>query len=294
MPFRLALSGLNAASTDLSVTANNVANVATTGFKGSRAEFADLFATSQQGVSSTAVGNGVRVANIAQQFTQGNIDFTDNSLDLAVSGSGFFIVSDAGALNYTRAGAFQVDRSGFIVNSQGQRLQAYPPLQNGGFNTGGLSDIALVTSESAPQATTAVDVTLNLPANATQTVTTPVNPADPTSYTNVTLLTVYDSLGAAHTASLYFMKGALPNEWTTQLYVDGTAVDTPQPLNYSDMGTLTTPAGGQYTFLPYPPANGRCWSDHDVRLQQQHPVRQRVQCQCNYPGWVHNRASDRH
>src|SRR5688572_20266352 len=256
MPFRLALSGLNAASTDLSVTANNVANVATTGFKGSRAEFADLFATSQQGVSSTAVGNGVRVANIAQQFTQGNIDFTDNSLDLAVSGSGFFIVSDAGALNYTRAGAFSVDRNGFIVNSQGQRLQAYPPLQTGGFNTGGLSDIALVTSESAPQATSAVNVTLNLPADATQPATTPLNPADPTSYTNATSLTVYDSLGAAHTATLYFIKGALDNEWSTQLYVDGAAVGTPQAMTYSNTGTLTTPAGGQITFPAYTPATG--------------------------------------
>src|SRR5688572_20468117 len=150
MPFRLALSGLNAASTDLSVTANNVANVATAGFKGSRAEFADLFATSQQGVSATATGNGVRVSNVAQQFTQGNIDFTDNSLDLAISGQGFFMMSDNGALAYSRAGAFQVDRDGFVVNAKQQRLQVYPPLANGGFNTGGLSDLNLTTGESAP------------------------------------------------------------------------------------------------------------------------------------------------
>src|ERR1700741_1514804 len=98
MPFRLALSGLNAAQTDLSVTANNVANVGTTGFKQSRAEFADLFATSQQGVASTATGNGVRVSEIAQQFAQGNIDFTDSSLDLAIWGNGFFAMSDGGAV----------------------------------------------------------------------------------------------------------------------------------------------------------------------------------------------------
>ena len=90
MPFRLALSGLNAAQADLSVTANNIANTATNGFKGSRAEFAELFSVSPQGVSSVAIGNGVRVSNVAQQFTQGNIDFTDNSLDLAISGEGFF------------------------------------------------------------------------------------------------------------------------------------------------------------------------------------------------------------
>ncbi len=104
MPFRIALSGLNAAQTDLSVTANNIANTSTNGFKGSRAEFADLFAVSLQGVSSNATGNGVRVAAVAQQFAQGNVEFTDSNLDLAVSGSGMFIVNDGGALAYTRAG----------------------------------------------------------------------------------------------------------------------------------------------------------------------------------------------
>jgi flagellar hook protein FlgE len=256
MPFRLALSGLNAASSDLSVTANNVANVGTTGFKGSRAEFADLFATSQQGVSATATGNGVRVSNIAQNFTQGNIDFTDNSLDLAISGQGFFIMSDNGALNYSRAGAFQVDRNGFVVNSKQQRLQVYPPLANGGFNTGGLGDLSITTGESAPSASTAVDVTLNLPASAAVPATAVFDPADPTSYNNATSLTVYDSLGAAHTATMYFVKTGVANTWNTRLYVDGTAVGAAQTLAYSSAGTLTTPASGQITFPAYTPATG--------------------------------------
>src|SRR6185503_909262 len=110
MPFRIALSGLNAAQSDLNVTANNIANTSTNGFKGSRTEFADLFAVSLQGVSSNASGSGVRVAAVAQQFAQGNIEFTDSNLDLAVSGQGMFILSDAGALAYTRAGAFQMNR----------------------------------------------------------------------------------------------------------------------------------------------------------------------------------------
>ena len=153
MPFRIALSGLNAAQTDLGVTANNIANTSTNGFKGSRAEFADLFAVSLQGVSSNAIGNGVRVAAVAQQFAQGNIEFTDSNLDLAVSGPGMFIVSDGGALAYTRAGAYQLNRDGFVVNSQQQRLQAYPPLAAGGFNTGGLGDLRLQTTDSPPAAT---------------------------------------------------------------------------------------------------------------------------------------------
>jgi flagellar hook protein FlgE len=256
MPFRLALSGLNAASTDLSVTANNIANVATTGFKGSRAEFADLFATTQQGVSATAVGNGVRVSNVAQLFSQGNIDFTDNSLDLAMSGQGFFILNDNGALSYTRAGAFQVNNEGYVVNAKQQRLQVYPPLANGGFNTGGLADLNLNTGVSAPNATTQVNVLLNLPASATAPATVPFDPVETTSFNHATSLTVYDSLGAAHTASMYFVKGANPNEWTTHLYVDGTAVGAGQALDYDSLGALTNPANGLISFGAYTPATG--------------------------------------
>jgi flagellar hook protein FlgE len=256
MPFRLALSGLNAAQADLTVTANNIANTATAGFKGSRAEFAELFSVSPQGVSNLAIGNGVRTSNVSQQFTQGNIDFTDNSLDLALSGQGFFILSDGGATSYTRAGAFSVDRDGYIVNAQNQRLQAYPPTDAGTFNTGALSDIQLVTSESPPNATTEAEIVLNLPANATQPTTTPFNPADINSYNRATSLTTYDSLGAAHTATMYFVKTANTNEWTTSLYVDGTAVGGAQTLQFSNTGTLTTPANGQITFPAYTPATG--------------------------------------
>jgi flagellar hook protein FlgE len=256
MPFRLALSGLNAAQADLTVTANNIANTATAGFKGSRAEFAEMFSVSPQGVSNVAIGNGVRTSNVAQQFSQGNIDFTDNSLDLALSGQGFFVLSDGGATAYTRAGAFQVDRDGYIVNAQNQRLQAYPPTDAGTFNTGSLSDIQLVTSESAPNATTEAEIVLNLPANATAPTTAPFDPADLNSYNRATSLTTYDSLGAAHTATMYFVKTANPNEWTTSLYVDGTAVGTAQTLQYSNQGALTTPAGGQITFPAYTPATG--------------------------------------
>jgi flagellar hook protein FlgE len=256
MSFDLALSGINAANTDLNVTSNNLANVGTTGFKQSRAEFADLFAQTQEGVSKTAVGNGVQVAAVSQQFGQGNITSTGNSLDLALSGSGFFIVSNNGALNYTRDGAFQVDQNGYLVTSSGDKVQGYAPLANGGFNTGGLTSLQLTTAESAPQATTTAAVSMNLPSNATAPTNSPLNPADPTTYTNTTSLTVYDSLGAAHTAQLYFMKGATPGNWTSQLYIDGTAVGTAQPLTYSSTGALTTPANGQVNFGSYTPATG--------------------------------------
>ena len=256
MTFRIALSGLNAAQADLTVTANNIANTSTAGFKGSRAEFAELFSISPTGISSTAAGNGVRTSNVAQQFSQGNIDFTDNSLDLAISGQGFFVLNDGGGLAYTRAGAFQVDRNGFIVNAQNQRLQAYPTTGNGTFNTGTLTDIQLVSGESAPNATTSAEIVLNLPANATPPPSAPFDPADVNTFNRATSLTTYDSLGAAHTATLYFVKTAVPNSWNTQLYVDGTPVGGAQPLTYSNVGTLVTPAGGDITFPPYTPTTG--------------------------------------
>jgi flagellar hook protein FlgE len=256
MSFDLALSGINAANTDLNVTSNNLANVNTTGFKESRAEFADLFAQTQEGVSQTAVGNGVQVAAVAQQFGQGNITSTGNNLDLALSGSGFFIVSNNGALSYTRNGSFQVNQNGYLVTASGEQVQGYAPLANGGFNTGGLSSLQLTTAESSPQATTTADILLNLPSSAAAPTNAPLNPADPTTYTDTTSLTVYDSLGAAHTAQLYFMKGATANNWTTQLYVDGTAVGGAQALAYSSSGALTSPANGQVSFGAYTPATG--------------------------------------
>jgi flagellar hook protein FlgE len=256
MTFRLALSGLNAASTDLSVTANNIANTATAGFKGSRAEFAELFAVSPQGVSSLATGNGVRVSDVSQQFTQGNVDFTENNLDLAISGEGFFTVSDNGAQVYTRAGAFKTDATGYVTNSSNQRLQVYPPSATGGYNTGALTDLRLSVSESAPASTANVEVLMNLPASDKAPVTATFDPADTSSYNRATSMTVYDSLGAAHTATLYMTHTATPNQWNTHLYVDGTAVGGAQALNFSDTGALVTPSDGKVAFPSYTPATG--------------------------------------
>jgi flagellar hook protein FlgE len=256
MSFNIALTGLNAANQDLSVTANNLANVSTAGFKGSRVEFGDLFASTQSGVSATTIGNGVAVSEVAQQFTQGNIETTGNNLDLAISGNGFFTLSTGGALSYTRDGQFQLDKNGNVITAQGANLQVYPPLATGGFNTGGLGNLALTTNESAPNATTKAGITANLPASATPPPDATFATTDSNSYTNSTSLTTYDSLGAAHTATLYFIKGAAANAWTSQLYVDGNAVGTQQALTYSNTGALTAPAAGLVTFPAYTPATG--------------------------------------
>jgi flagellar hook protein FlgE len=256
MSFNIALTGLNAATQDLSVTSNNLANSQTVGFKSSRAEFGDIFASTQTGVASTAIGNGVRVQEVAQQFSQGNTKITGNSLDIAVNGNGFFTVSNNGALSYTRDGQFQLNNTGQVVTAAGEKLQVYAPLPTGGFNTGGLTDLTLTTNESSPQATTTAQITATLPANASQPATATFSPSDPTSYNNTTSLTVYDSLGSAHTESLYFTKTVNPNEWTVQTYIDGNAVGTAQTLNYSNTGALTNPPNGQIALPAYTPATG--------------------------------------
>jgi len=256
MTFRLALSGLNAAQADLGVTANNIANSSTNGFKRSRAEFSELFAVSPQGVASLAAGNGVRVSDISQQFSQGSIDFTDNNLDLAISGPGFFTLSDGGAQAYTRAGSFKTDSSGYVVNAQGQRLQVYPPILGGGFNTGSMADLRLVTSESAPAATSNVEMLMNLPSDASVPANGTFDPADPTTFNRATSLTVYDSLGAAHTGTMYFVKQPTAGDWSARLYIDGTAVGGPQALSFDNVGQMVTPATGQIAFPAYTPATG--------------------------------------
>lgn len=228
MPFRIALSGLNAASSDLKVTGNNIANSSTTGFKSSRAEFADVFAVSLGGVSSTATGGGVRLSQVGQEFSQGNIEFTTNNLDLAINGEGFFVLDDNGSRVYTRAGGFSIDRNGFVVNTAGQRMQVFSPIGGGSsFNTGSLSDLQISLTAGAPQATSAVDLAINMDASDSS-VGTPAtfDPNNPNTYNFATSYTMYDSLGAQHTATQYFLKdGVAPNTWYTWLYADdGTAM----------------------------------------------------------------------
>ena len=174
MSFSTALSGLNAATADLNVKSNNIANVNTTGFKSSRAEFGDVFAVSAFGTSSkTAIGSGVVLSNVAQQFNQGNLEFTDNSLDLAISGEGFFAMAptqDSGEITYTRAGAFGINKDGFVVNSEGSFLRTFPVDANGNISATSMSaakPLQLPASQGAPEPTTELRISTNLPSNAT-------------------------------------------------------------------------------------------------------------------------------
>ena len=247
MAFNIALSGLNAASSDLEVTANNIANTATTGFKGSRAEFAELFNAAGPNLSATQIGSGVRLTNVAQQFTAGSVETTNNSLDFAISGDGFFTLHDSKGYSYTRAGAFRQDSNGFVTNASGQRLQVFPANINGTFDTSTMNDLQLVTSQNAAKATGNVQMSLNLPSDATAPVNA-FNATDALSYNQATPFTAYDSLGATHSGTVYFVKDAAANVWNAHLYIDGASTGPAQQLTFTSSGALTAPAGGQLSF----------------------------------------------
>jgi flagellar hook protein FlgE len=266
MTFRIALSGINAAGQDLRITANNIANVNTTGFKRSRAEFGDVFAVSAFGVSNNAIGSGASLNRVAQQFSQGNIDFTENSLDMAISGEGFFTLNDRGATVYSRAGAFGVDADGYVVNASGARLQVFPPVPGATdrFDGGRLTDLQLQTTDSAPSATGSVGVGLTLPADAAVPTATPFDPDESDSYNHSTSVTVYDSLGVSHVQTFYFVKTANTNEWQVHTYIDGDAVGGAQTINFDSQGVLTTPANGLINPGTWSPGNGA--ADLDIEL----------------------------
>lgn len=233
MSFQTALTGLSAAQGNLSVTANNLANSSTTGFKSSRAEFSDIYATSVYGSSSTAIGGGVKLASVAQQFAQGSIDFTDNPLDLAISGEGFFRLEDNGSILYSRAGMFHVDQNGYLVNGTGQQLTGYQASPTGVI-TGQLGSLLVDTSNQAPSATGALTVDggisaiLNLDSNSAtiDPAVTPFDRNDPGSYTSSTSMTTYDSLGNPLLTTVYFARrpATVPgiSEWDVHTWVTAT------------------------------------------------------------------------
>lgn len=269
MAFQTALSGLNAASGNLNVTGHNIANASTTGFKKSRADFADVYAVSFGGVSKTATGSGVRLASVTQQFTQGNIDFTDNNLDLAISGEGFFVLNDNGTQLYTRAGNFSVDRDGYVVNAHGQRVQQYAvDATTGVVSNFTPTDLQLNLGANPASQTTRIDINVNLDAGSTpiDSVSYPalvVNPPDPNTYNFSTTTTIYDSLGVTHEATLYFRRDntMAANDWESTLVItdaDGTVnqFDT-ETVQFSTNGTLLTT--GDVDFLtsgPWTPSTG--------------------------------------
>jgi len=226
MSFNIGLSGLYAANKQLDVTGNNIANVATAGFKSSRAEFEDVYSSTRLGSGSKVIGNGVRLANVSQQFTQGDINNTGNVLDMGINGSGFFTMSNNGSISYTRAGTFKVDNAGYITNTDyTSRLQGYGVDANGKIINGVLTDLKIDTSNLAPKSSSAVTSSINLNSSSPVIVDTGASavkfdPSKPETYTKSFSTPIYDTQGNAHVMDQYMVKTG-GNTWKVYTLVDG-------------------------------------------------------------------------
>ena len=236
MSFNIALSGINAAQKDLDVTANNIANVNTIGFKESRAEFADVYASSLFTATRTKTGDGVTTGAVAQQFHQGALQFTNNPFDLAISGPGYFVTSaETSSLDfsYTRAGAFKLNKSNFLVDSSGNYLRGFPVNSDGtstSVSLGTSTPIQIPETAGTPVSTKNVNVALNLSSKDTAKTLASFDPTDPKTYSSSTSVTTYDSLGEPHTMAMYFVKPKDAsytgnNHWTVFTTVDNKPVN---------------------------------------------------------------------
>ena len=239
MSFQQGLSGLNAAAKNLDVIGNNVANSGTVGFKQSQAQFADVYANSLTGAGGANVGIGTKVAQVSQQFTQGNITATNNPLDMAINGGGFFRMDNNGEATYQRNGQFQLDRMGFIVNPTGAKLTGYTADASGVLSTGAPSPLSIDTADLAPQVTSTVNAVLNLDSRG-EVPLVPFDMTDPTSFNSSTAVSVYDSLGNSHTLQTYYVKTAA-GEWDVHASTDGGAASAMGGLSFNSSGALTTP-----------------------------------------------------
>ncbi|TFB34717.1 flagellar hook protein FlgE [Pseudomonas sp. F01002] len=243
MSFNIGLSGLYAANKQLDVTGNNIANVATTGFKSSRAEFEDVYSATKLGSGSKTIGNGVRLANVSQQFTQGDVNNTGNVLDMGINGSGFFVLSENGSMSYTRAGTFKVDKDGYVTNTDGSaRLQGYGVDANGKILNGVLTDLRIDTSNLAPKNTSTVSSTINLNSTAPiiNQTTNPFDPSKEASFTKQFSTPIYDTQGNKHVMDQFMVKTA-DNTWKTYTLIEGRNPDGSDP-------TLTPPVASTMAF----------------------------------------------
>ena len=265
MSFYTSLSGLQAAQTEMSTISHNLANVSTNGFKKSRTDFADVIASSLAADPTKAVGSGAVVKANRQQFTEGNLKTTGSSLDLAVTGDGFFAVKTDGlnsSVSYTRNGGFQVDPTTHnVVDAQGSALQVFPVDAKGNVTaTGadGLISLNLPETSGTPVATANVGLAINLYANAPTPAAT-FDPANPSSYNNSTATTVYDSAGKASTMTSYYVHTGA-NAWSVysyvgdqQLKVGGSAA--PVSATFDANGALTAP-GAAISYDAFQPSTG--------------------------------------
>jgi flagellar hook protein FlgE len=257
MSFQQGLSGLNTASKNLDVIGNNVANANTYGAKSSRAEFADMYANALNGGGGLNIGIGTRLAAVAQQFTQGNITATENPMDLAINGGGFFQLTDGKSpVVYSRNGQFKIDQTGTIVNNDGLKLMGYAADLNGTIQPGQAVPLQLPTAGINPNATSKIDMEFNLDARLAvtdpgDTVEPRIDFANSKTYNNATSQTAYDAKGQPVALTYYYQKSAT-DTWNVYVTANGTPIDppgmsgnAPQPfttISFNSNGSTPTPA----------------------------------------------------
>ena len=249
MGYQQGLSGLSGASNALDVIGNNIANANTVGFKSSTAQFADMYANSVATSVNTQIGIGTQISSVQQSFGQGTINTTNNALDVAINGNGFYQMSNNGVITYSRDGTFQRDKNGFIVDSHGRNLMGYNATAGGVINTAATVPLQAPTSNLAPTATTKITGQFNLNSQDKVPATTPFSAIDSTTYNYSTSIQVYDSLGGAQQVDMYFVKSATAGQWEAYAGVHG------QPT--TDLGAVTFNTSGQIaSTTPVAPVTG--------------------------------------
>lgn len=276
MVYGIAISGIQAASKNLEVTGNNIANASTIGFKRSRAEFADIYSAGSFGGGRFAIGSGVKLSRVQQLFGQGDYNITNNSLDLAVGGNGFFVLNDQGANVYTRAGAFNINKDGYIVNSSNQRLTGFTADNNGQITTL-TGDLQVNKANLTPKETARISAGFNLNSSSIAPTVDWAGGASPApdTYNNTVSSTIYDSLGNSHVLSMYFIQAnsaaaaatdpnaATPpgtdRQWYVAFQIDNQNVpanagahntDNLYRINFNDDGSFNNAADQTNTALP--------------------------------------------
>ena len=240
MSYQQALSGLGAASSDLDVIGNNIANANTVGFKQGAAQFADMYASSMATAVSNQIGIGTRLAEVQQQFSQGTITTTNQALDVAINGNGFYQLSNNGSVVYSRNGVFHLDNNGNIVNSSGLQLMGYAADSSGVVNSASTVPLTVPTANIAPTATKTITAAFNLNSQNDVKAAADFDPTNGNTYNASTSVDAYDSLGGTQKVSVYFTKSST-NTWEAFAgYGDPVTQKT-------DLGPVTFDASGNMT-----------------------------------------------
>lgn len=254
MAFNTSISGLQAAQKDMGVISNNIANVGTAGFKRSDALFAELYSASLNGTGPQP-GSGVTLEAIRNDFGQGGFEFTSSQLDLAIDGNGLFVLQNGPETLYTRAGAFRLDGDGFVVTESGANLQGYGADDSGQITTA-LGNLQITNALLAQKPTEEIVFNGNLDSRAETPSVVPFDAADPDTYNFTSTTTVYDSAGAAHQVTMYFVKDPVTaGQYNVSVAIDDVVQPETAALLFDNNGVLDATSAQALNLASYQPAN---------------------------------------